>query len=223
MVAIEPRIVSILWGRNPIWLEHVFLVPILNYKPCRVPHKHRCPIKKSGYSKAHAIKVHCHLFGVGMIGQKLNDEFEHKKQHCFLIQFEPQKRRYLKSWKYNCTIINTSSQSTTDELSMAFTVWLKPKMSMDIVVLSIGLDWNVGEQWGWPQMWIFHYGIFMAKLVKHVKLGGDLNLQENWHEVSTFPWSTHKMSHNFFMCFMMSMALLPVFQGWSMECIFCIL
>jgi hypothetical protein len=26
----------------------------------------------------------------------------------------------------------------------------------------------------------------MVKLAKHVKLEGDLNLQENWHEVSTF-------------------------------------
>lgn len=154
--------------------------------------------------------------------QKFNDGFEHKKQQCFLVQFEPLKRRNVKSWKYNWAIINTSSLFTTDELSMAFNVQLKPKMSMDIFVLSIGLDWNVGEQWRWPQMWIFHYGIFMVKLAKHVKLEGDLNLQENWHEVSTFPWSIHKMSHNFLCALWWAWHYFPYFkvEVWSAYFVF---
>lgn len=68
VVTIGPQIANILWARNPILLEHDFLVSILNYKPCHIPHKYGYPIKKSDHIKAHAIKIHWHLFGVGLIG-----------------------------------------------------------------------------------------------------------------------------------------------------------
>jgi hypothetical protein len=66
-----------------------FLVSILNYKPCHVPHKHRCPIKKSDYSKAHVIKIYCHLFGVGMIAKSSMMDLNTKNNNVSSYNLSP--------------------------------------------------------------------------------------------------------------------------------------
>ena len=53
MFTIEPRMVNILWAHNPISnVPHVFLMSILNYKPCCIPLNYRCPIKKSEHIRS---------------------------------------------------------------------------------------------------------------------------------------------------------------------------